>query len=187
MEALQYCTMNDYSYFRSCTNVDVTSSSQLITLPVTPPTVSINSRFQFQTTSIINNNNTNMDDIKTPEQWIDPTLEPQTRNRCNTWPRRPILDSPSIHDCESNPADTVIKEEEPSDFNQTDLGDDGHHNLSGGADGMNVTNQLGLSGCSELGSQGDLNAKKQSARKNAWGKKSKVIFTLSLDLYGMLV
>ena len=100
---------------------------------------------------------------------IDPNLEPQTRNRCNTWPLRPIIDPPSIHDSESNHADAVIKEEEPEDFLQTELEDEAQHNLSGGPETLNISNQLGINNSSELGSQGDLNAKKQSARKNAWG------------------
>lgn len=131
-----------------------------------------------------NNNNHIMMDMESGSavtdqqgQLIDPTIEPQTRTRCNTWPLRPIIDPPSIHDSESNPADGVsVIKEEPENFQQTDLSvvdDDpqSQHNLSGGPDHLNISNQLGINNSPELGSQGDLNnAKKQSARKNAWGK-----------------
>ncbi|XP_067945775.1 forkhead box protein O-like [Watersipora subatra] len=110
-----------------------------------------------------------MESMTTPttDQMIDQNMEPQTRNRCNTWPR-PVID-PSVHDSESNHSESVIKEE-PEDFLQTEQDDDSQHNLSGGPD--NISNQIGLNNCSELGTQNDSNAKKQSARKNAWGNLS---------------
>ena len=125
----------------------------------------------------LNNNNITTMDSLTADQMIDPSLEPTPRNRCNTWPLRPV-EPPSTHDSESNHAsDAVIKEEEPEDFNGLD--DDSHsQNLSGGQDHLGISNQLGINSCSELGSQGDLNAKKQSARKNAWGELSYNIILL---------
>jgi len=105
---------------------------------------------------------------------IDPNLdlEPQARNRCNTWPLRPIIDDPpSIQDSESNHAEVTIKEEGPSDFAAAEIGSESPHNISGGPDHLTISNQIGITNSSELGSQGDLNnTKKQSARKNAWGK-----------------
>ncbi|KAF6038928.1 hypothetical protein EB796_002762 [Bugula neritina] len=107
---------------------------------------------------------------------IDPNLdlEPQARNRCNTWPLRPIIDDPpSIQDSESNHAEVTIKEEGPSDFAAAEIGSESPHNISGGPDHLTISNQIGITNSSELGSQGDLNnTKKQSARKNAWGNLS---------------
>lgn len=102
-------------------------------------------------------------------------LEPQQRNRCNTWPLRPIGNPPSIHDSESNPAEGVIKEE------AEDLeGEDGNlskHNHSGGPDNLGVSGSQNLNSSNELGSQNDINnVKKSTSRKNAWGKFSITIF-----------
>ena len=133
----------------------------------------------------LNNNNITTMDSLTADQMIDPSLEPTPRNRCNTWPLRPV-EPPSTHDSESNHAsDAVIKEEEPEDFNGLD--DDSHsQNLSGGQDHLGISNQLGVNSCSELGSQGDLNAKKQSARKNAWGKLTCMILLIELVVIGWM-
>lgn len=195
MEALQYCTMYDFrcSSFQSPHQEPQLSKS--VTAPLGGPThtspivascspcstTSQSQNFSYYhgnnpsticatyTTgkATVNNNTTTMDTLNT--DMIDPNLEPTPRNRCNTWPLRPV-EPPSTHDSESNHADTVIKEEEPEDFNELDDESQAQNNLSSGQDHLGISNQIGINNSSELGSQGDLNAKKQSARKNAWGE-----------------
>ena len=88
-------------------------------------------------------NSITMDPLSNADQMIDPSLEPTPRNRCNTWPLRPI-EPPSTHDSESNHAsDSVIKEEEPEDFNELD-DESQSQNLSGGQDHLGISNQLGI-------------------------------------------
>lgn len=179
MEALHYCTMYDFrccsTYPGQCEGALQPSptTTGIFTSPITsfaltsqrlvlPPQ---NSTRICYINGAVNNNIMESMTTPTTDQMIDQNMEPQTRNRCNTWPR-PVID-PSVHDSESNHSESVIKEE-PEDFLQTEQDDDSQHNLSGGPD--NISNQIGLNNCSELGTQNDSNAKKQSARKNAWGE-----------------
>lgn len=179
MEALQYCTMYDFRCSTYSGQCEVGSPATAISASTVSSGYNLtNSTLGNQISYIgtAGNNNSIMESMTTVDQLIDPTLEPQVRNRCNTWPLRPAIDPPSVHDSESNHADGAIKEE-PEDFHQTELEDgaQSQHNLSGGTESLNISNQLGINNSSELGSQGDLNAKKQSARKNAWGKNSEML------------
>lgn len=162
--------------YTSCSNSAPIHHSQKFTYPSASHQHICSSGFSSgrpstTSTTTVNNNTTIIMDLNnSTDQMIDSNLEPTPRNRCNTWPLRPI-EPPSNHDSESNHAtDGVIKEEEPEDFDNHDEDDLMNQTNLGGQDHLGISNQLGINNGSELGSQGDLNAKKQSARKNAWGK-----------------
>lgn len=136
---------------------------------ISPPSTSLNLRYLLSSKDSTNNN----DVMDYGQSHILDDLEPVPRDRSHTWPRRPVIEPPSLHDSESNPADGIIKEEPEDVESGNDTGCQLSHNLSAGKDSLGVGSQSqGLNTSAELGSQSDLNTcKKSTSRKNAWGKQ----------------
>lgn len=138
---------------------------------ISPPSSStIGLRYLLNAKDSTNNNV--MDYGQNSERLILDDLEPVPRDRSHTWPRRPVIEPPSLHDSESNPADGIIKEEPEDVESGNDTSCQLSHNLSTGKDNLGVTSQhQGPSTNAELGSQNDLSTcKKSTSRKNAWGE-----------------